>query len=151
MRHQLARMKLAKFETSSVEALHATMRRLVLSRVQTHRMDVARISSKWVLQRTRSSAQHDYAREATAKTDKDNNGEEGEEQHGAGQAKRRGGGGGMRAFISETESWGKFTAELSERYRSLPVEGQRPASHCRSSSSRERSVGVRCDAEGVGA
>lgn len=49
--------KMARFLISGVEALHATVRRLVLSRVQTHRLDLPRVSSEWVQQRFRTQYQ----------------------------------------------------------------------------------------------
>lgn len=113
--------KLVRFEISGVEALHATARRLVLSRIQTHRMDLPRLSSEWTLQRLRTQARHEATIVLPAETSHADCKAKAGDPQAPTDRKRKGAGEPWRAHCSENKGPGVFDFKaLGRSYAQLP-------------------------------
>ncbi|CAK0879157.1 unnamed protein product [Prorocentrum cordatum] len=121
-----ARMRLlsiaamAKLDISHIEALHASIRRLVVAAShQTHTIEIAAASAEWVASRCRSRAKNSAGLTRTTFVDADS-AEPAEDDE---PRKPRGGGGAWRAFVAMSEP-GVFKdfAQLAVQYRQLDAD-----------------------------
>ena len=114
-------MQLSHGDTCRIEALHASIRRLLLTMSQTHVGDLQRSSAEWVIRRARNEGTHfhsvssetDHQAAAEETADDDHTSEPAQKKH------RKMNPGRWRAFVSERHTSGSKLTSLSEEYKHL--------------------------------
>ena len=113
---------MATFDIVRIECLHASIRRLIqLRSVQTHRLELSRLSSEWVSTQNRGRDGLDFVREHQDEGPAQGDAVPGDDGGGVAPPHRHHhGGGAWRAFVSETDVGEKRDFKnLGQRYRGL--------------------------------